>query len=322
MTGVLGPLPASDPPFMRRVRAHQAWYRVAVLGVDRHGSLAVSGAPCGSVLPDDAAARNLNFLGGDSVERYQRRRRMGWGVDPVRCTKYLTSSQTLSFNMLAQAVGRPEECAALFNHLLGRQDLEILESSVFEFAAQGTRYSLGDKTLLDLLLRFRTSAGSCQFVGVETKLADRFSARRTSAMGGSSYRRLAAERGLWLDLGDALAGSHTRQMTRCHALTESVQAHEDPSHHAVLLVLTHPYDRSGLAHASDYTRCVALQDAVVHRSWDDYLSLAEAAGSLDAVQAGELARRYVDLEWSEAAWRELTQSSGAAAEGDEPNGAE
>ena len=56
------------PRFMRRVRVHQAWYRATVLGVERYGRLAGSGAPCGSVLPDDAAARHLNFLDDEAVQ--------------------------------------------------------------------------------------------------------------------------------------------------------------------------------------------------------------------------------------------------------------
>lgn len=306
---ILGPIPPSDSQFMRRVRIHQAWYRTKVLGVSAYGTLAVSGQPCASVLPDAAAAQHLNFVGQDAVDRYLERRRRGWGVDPIRCTKYLTSSQTLTFNMLAQAVARPEECARLFNRLLNRSDLELLESSAFEFAAQGTRYGLGDRTLVDMLLRFRTSNGSLQVVVVETKLADRFSTRRTSATSGALYLALAGRSALWTDFEAAVSDNRTRQLTRCHALAQSVQEHEEESvRHAVLLVLKHPEDRAGGRCVSDYAGYIAPKAFVV-RTWDEYLSCARSAQALEESMTQELNRRYVDLGWSELAWRAFEESS-------------
>lgn len=294
---------------MRRVRVHQAWYRATVLGVERYGRLAGSGAPCGSVLPDDAAARHLNFLDDEAVHRYIERRSQGWGVDPERCTKYLTSSQTLSFNMLARAFTKPTACAELFNVLLGRTDLARLDTSSFEFAAQGTKYGLGDKTLLDVLLRFTTVTGSLQVVAVETKLADRFSTRRTVGMHGSKYADLGRRRGAWLDLTASLAGNRTRQLARCHALAESVQEQEGlPDQHAVLVVLTHPDDRNAADCVGSYMAGVATPGSVVHQQWSGFLLAAKRAGALDEAATFELSRRYVDLAWSDAAWRSVESS--------------
>lgn len=306
---VIGPLPSSDHRFMRRVRVHQAWYRAAVLGVERYGRLAGSGALCGSVLPDDAAARYLNFLDHEAVQRYTERRSQGWGVDPERCTKYLTSSQTLSFNMLATAVSKPTACAELFNALLGRTDLAKLDTSSFEFAAQGTTYGLGDKTLVDVMLRFTTVSGSLQVVAVETKLADRFSTRRTAGMHGSKYADLGIRSGSWLDLNASLADDRTRQLTRCHALAESVQEQEGcPGEHAVLVVLTHPDDRNAADCVATYIAGVATPGSVVHQHWSTFLLAAERAGALNEAAAFELSRRYVDLAWSDPAWRSLESS--------------
>jgi hypothetical protein len=293
---------------MRRVRIHQAWYRAEVLGISAYGTLAVSGQPCASVLPDEAAERHLNFAGQDAIDRYLDRRLQGWGVDPIRCTKYLTSSQTLSFNMLAQAVARPEACAQLFNQLLNRTDLALLESSTFEFAAQGTPYSLGDKTLIDVLLRFRTRDGHLQVVALETKLADRFSTRRTSATSGAKYMSVAKTSDLWRDLGRAIAGNRTRQLARCHALAQSVQLIDgaNPRGLAVLVVLTHPMDLAGDGCVSEYKSHVRA-GAVAHLAWDIFLTAARSTNAMDSEMADELCRRYVDLAWSESAWVELDQ---------------
>lgn len=208
---------------MRRTRVHQAWYRSEVLGITGYGVLAGSGAPCGSVLPVGAVQRNLNFTDPEALNRYLDRRTRGWGVDPIRCTSYMTSSQTLSFNMFAGALTERRASARLFNQLLRRSDLFEVVSSDFEFAAQGTPFGLGDKTLVDVMLRFRTRTGHIQVVAVETKLADRFSTRRTRATGEHAYQRLARQSSLWPDFAAAVADNRTRQLTRCHALAQSVQ---------------------------------------------------------------------------------------------------
>ena len=321
---MLGPFPSSDTRFMRRVRVHQAWYRVCVLGVSSFGNLAVSGAPCGSVLPDDAAERFLNFHGNAAIYRYLDRRTKGWGVDPIRCTKYLTSSQTMSFNMLARTVALPRECATAFNNMLGRTDFEWLESSDFEFAAQGSKYSLGDKTLLDILLRFRTTVGSTQVVAVETKLADRFSTRRTNGMSGDGYRQLAAQSDTWHSLSAALANNRTRQLARCHSLAQSIQAIDDGSvDQSALIVLTHPDDEAARRSVAAYMMQVT-NGTVVHRTWSEFLVSANAAGALGRSDTDELSRRYVDLAWSAGMWRELEQSTPSAVkvQGVGPNGTE
>ena len=204
---------------------------------------------------------------------------------------------------------RPEACARLFNRLLRRSDLGLLESSAFEFAAQGTRYGLGDKTLVDMLLRFRTHDGTLQVVALETKLADRFSTRRTTATRGAKYLALAGRSALWTDLEAAVSDNRTRQLTRCHALAQSVQEHDEESErHAVLLVLMHPEDRAGGRCASDYARHLAAE-ALVVRTWDEYLSAAQSAQALEGSMSQELNRRYVDLAWSELVWRAFEESS-------------
>lgn len=211
--------------------------------------------------------------------------------------------------MLAHALEHPRDCADLFNVLLVRNDLKWLESSDFEFASQGSDYSLGDKTLLDVLLRFRTIGGGTQVIAVETKLADRFSTRRTSAMSGDSYRNLAVRSGTWQSLGSALANNRTRQLARCHALAESVQSIDDASvQHATLLVLTHPDDEAASRAVAAYTSYVA-NGTIVHRSWSEFLATADAVGAVDRSFTDELSRRYVDLTWSTAAWSELEQKT-------------
>lgn len=289
------------------MRVHQAWYRANVLGLSRYGSLASSKSLCGSVLVDEDAERWLNFLGPSAATTYAARRAAGWGVDPVRCMKYLTSSQTLTFNMLSEVVRRPTASARLFGAMLGRADLAWLESADFEFSGVDTPYWLGDRTLVDLLLRFRRTDGGLQVVAVETKLADRFSTRRTAGMRGLRYQQLAERHPIWRDLQESLDSDATRQMTRCHALAQSVQVVDGgrPNEGAVLLMLLHPGDRNGLDQAKAYVAGLSAGEAAFS-TWDVFLRAAGSARAMDGGLRRDLELRYVDMSLSESVWRDLT----------------
>lgn len=274
-----------------------------MLGLARYGSLAGSLDPCGSVLSDEDAERWLNFLGPSAATTYATRRAAGWGVDPIRCTKYMTSSQTLTFNMLSEVVKRPEESARLFGAMLGRVDLALLESADFEFSGVDTPYWLGDRTFIDLLLRFRCVDGSLQVVAVETKLADRFSTRRTAGMGGLRYQQLAECHPIWRDLHASLDNNVTRQMTRCHALAQSVQIVDGgrAGDGAVLIVLLHPSDQSGLDHAQAYVAGLTSGEGTFS-TWDYFLHASGSAGAIDSELIQDLELRYVDMSLSDSAW--------------------
>ena len=304
----LGPIPSSDSQFMRRVRVHQAWYRSAVLGFPAYGRLAGSGDPCGSVLPEHAVRQHQNFVSGQALARYLDRRQRGWGVDPVRCTSYMTSSQALTFNMLSDVVSRSATCVKLFSRLMDRHDLTYLESADFEFAAQGSGYGLGDKTLIDLLLRFRTKQGGLQVVAVETKLADRFSTRRTGAETGAAYAKVADTSGMWKNLAASVDSNRTRQITRCHALAQSVQLSDGASEGrtAMFVVITHPAETSGHRCVDEYAEHV-VDGVLIDRTWDQFLEIACSADAIEPAVASELSRRYVDLSWSRPAWAEFEQ---------------
>ncbi|MET4135387.1 hypothetical protein [Pseudarthrobacter sp. PvP090] len=302
-------MPPSDSPWLKRVRFHQAWYRVAVLELENYGSLAGSGAGCGSVLVEADAASSMNFVGERPAREYSHRRAAGWGVDPVRCTKYMTSSQTLTFNMLSDAVSRQVECAELFGALSGRDDLERLTSYHFEYSAVGQQHFLGDRTHIDLLLEFKTKDGGTQVVAVETKLADRFSTRRTAGMHGAQYERLQEESGLWISMTASLMDNQTRQLTRCHALAQSVQQTYRPRGHATMLTLLHDDDRNGIRSAAAYGHRVAVAGSARIATWGEYLNAARAANAIPETTLSTLLKRYVDLSASEPSWVAWQQHS-------------
>ncbi|MGY3318146.1 PGN_0703 family putative restriction endonuclease [Arthrobacter sp. TE12232] len=299
---VIGPLPQSDSGLLKRIRFHQAWYRWAVLGLPDYGSLAGSGAGCGSVLADPDAEAFKNFVSSRALLEYQGRRLQGWGVDPVRCTKYMTSSQTLTFNMLADAVARPVECANLFGILTGREDLDLLADYHFEYSAVGKPHFLGDRTLLDVLLEFRTTGGGTQVVAVETKLADRFSTRKTTAMHGSLYLAIQEESGLWHSLEDALKDNQTRQLARCHALAQSVQRTHRRNVQAIVLTLLHDSDQNGVRATTAYARCAAIDGTARTATWGEYLDTAGSVNAVSSETLSSLRERYVNLSASQSWW--------------------
>nr|WP_223189567.1 hypothetical protein [Nonomuraea terrae] len=212
----------------------------------------------------------------------------------------------MTFNMLSEVVRRPVASARLFGTLLGRDDLAWLDSADFEFSGVDTPYWLGDRTFIDLLLRFRRTDGRLQVVAVETKLADRFSTRRTEAMEGSKYRQLAEQCQIWRDLHKSLTNNATRQMTRCHALAQSVQVVDGGrlNESAVLLMLLHPEDKGGLNHAQTYIEGLSAGNAAL-LTWESFLRAAEAEAAMDSSLIRDLGLRYVDMSLSEDAWREV-----------------
>jgi hypothetical protein len=211
--------------------------------------------------------------------------------------------------MFSEVVQRPTESAHLIGTLLGRTDLVRLETAEFEFTGVGTPYWLGERTYVDLLLRFARDDGGLQVVAIETKLADRFSTRRTQAMGGPSYEGLARHRPIWRDLWASLDCSATRQMTRCHALAQSVQAVDGgrPEEGAALLILVHPEDVAGIGQAQTYLDGLAMKDGAI-ATWDTFLDTARRVGAIDQGLSSELALRYSDMTTSGDAWRGLLRS--------------
>jgi len=95
-------------------------------------------------------------------------------------------------------------------------------------------------------------------------------------------------------------------MTRCHALAQSVQlvdgGRQDEG--AVLLMLLHPGDRSGLDQAQVYVTGLSAGVAAVS-TWDVFLRAAGSASAMDGELRRALELRYVDMGLSESAWSDL-----------------
>jgi hypothetical protein len=127
-------------------------------------------------------------------------------------------------------------------------------------------------------------------------------------MGGPRYQQLAERRPIWRDLQESLDSNVTRQMTRCHALAQSVQVVDSghPDGGAVLLMLLHPEDRSGLDQAQAYVAGLSAGEAAAFSTWDVFLRAAWSTSAMERGLERDLDLRYVDMSPSESAWCDLS----------------
>lgn len=302
----LGDLPRlSDTRHGRRARFHQAWFRAEVLGVRDWGATP-SGRPIGSILPSSAAAAGANFTSDSSHELFKARRQQGWGLDPVRMTSHLTSSQTLLVNLLGPLLEDTNWLAQVLKTTLDRPDLiEVLDAQV-EFAPASRSRYLGDMTRVDAFFRVRFVAG-IEAVVLELKYIDRFSRRKVPIATNRSYFDLARTTGLWRAPFDAFSDEATSQLLRCHALgTRTVQVEDGEDTPATLLLVTHPLDSTADSVFARYRHYLQDPNRAVHVTLDQLLIAAEKASlsQFGRESVRRLSERYIDHEGSELLWRE------------------
>lgn len=304
----IGPQLPGESGLARRARFHQSWYRARVLKLPGWGRTSSPLArPLGSILTPDHAASGHNFIDATAAEAYRTRRAQGWGVDPVRCTSYMTSSQALTINIFGPLSKNEEWMLRVFGRLLNRSDLLSVEAALLEFAPPKRADYLGDMTRLDLFVQFSTSVGVASVV-VETKYVDRFNSRIVE-IDRPRYRALAATTGLWAEPSRALAQRNLNQLVRCHALAASVAMRREGE--LPCLVVVHRADDAGASQLvgeysstmsnSDHLRAVTLEDVV-------RTMLSEARSREQRRISNDLLLRYCLEDESKESWLEYLPS--------------
>lgn len=284
---------------MRRTRFHQSWYRARFLGLPRWGSTpGAQGSPLGSVLhPDDAAAGH-NFTSSAAREMFEARRMQGWGVDPVRCTNLLTSSQALTLNLFGPLAAEPASFINLLNVVTGRSDVLGVEDVRVEFAPRRRSEHLNDMTRLDVLVYAKTAEGLLPVV-FEVKYADRFNSRKTPTT-TDPYMALAHASGIWSS-DHVLGEQRFNQLLRCHALAASVGAIEGAVLLPVLVVIHHAADTATACLVDDY------RDHVSDASLVQRTNLCEFVAAMGSTADG-LRERYCDMDASESDWLQFADT--------------
>lgn len=302
---VLGDQPRlSETAHSRRARFHQSWYRAARLGILEWGATA-KGRPLGSILPPTAAAAGANFTSDESYRMFRRRRLSGWGVDPVRMTSHMTSSQTLLTNLLGPLVARPAWLLAVLADVLGRSDFSQLRTWDIEFAPPARSHYLGDMTRVDALFVVDTLAGP-EAVVLELKYADRFSSRRLNLVDNPRYVNLAVSSDVWNDHQAAFAEGATSQLLRCHALGMRTLQVDHNAILTTLLLVSHPQDPVPSSVFDRYKDHLRHPESAVHVRLNQMLDTAASLAISDAEtsQIAELKTRYLSHALSEALWSE------------------
>lgn len=307
----LGPQRLEDAPFARRVRFHQSWYRVVVLGRDAFGNAPGRAArPLGSALAPVDAAAGLNFMSFSARSLYESRRLTGWGVDPTRCTSLMTSSQAMMFNLFGPLAADRRWLLRTLAILLSRSDLVEIVVIELEFAPTHRSEHLGDQTRIDMLLAVRSGAGQ-EVLAIELKYMDRFSSRRVDTS-REPYRRIARDANLWSDPTSVL-GKHTfNQLVRVHALAVSVGLGWGSHAPITFLTIGHRADAKTWSVLDAYRRQLIASDRMVMATLDELLD-AMSAATADPVQlqdTDDLRRRYVNEYESDEAWSRFGGASG------------
>lgn len=239
---IYGPQRRADPKLLRRIRAHQSWYRVEVLRAQEWGATPPPNArEMGSILSAKWAEKGVNFTSREALAAYRERRLIGWGVEPYRCEHYLTSSQTLTLNLFAP-LGNDLGWLTRVLSALGMAEVGRAENLQIEH--QPSLRSAGhlDRTIADAFVG--TSYGG---VVIETKLADQFSKRKASVGAQEFYELANSKMRIWRGRQSSFEKGAQDQLSRLHALGSLIS--DVPAH---VLFVHHPLDTKSPLGAERY----------------------------------------------------------------------
>jgi hypothetical protein len=295
----------SESKHARRARFHQSWYRAGRLGIKGWG-LTTAGTPLGSILPEPAASLGKNFTSLQSKALFLKRRTQGWGVDPIRTTRYMTSSQTLLVNLLGPLAAEWGWLLDVLRVALERPDFTLLRCVEVEFAPSARKKYLGDMTRVDAFFIVETLSGA-EGIVLELKYTDRFSSRKLPLADSPAYLALAKSTAVWRDSSEALSDDSVSQLLRCHALGLRTLEVECGSTLPVTLVLvSHPLDEGAGIVFDAYSHHLADRTQARHITLDRFLAAAAATTKkrLSAAAVRELELRYLAHGESDELWQE------------------
>lgn len=303
---IIGEQRPQEPAFARRRRFHQSWYRAAILELPDYGSTeARPPRPCGSILTDNDAKMGNNFTSDAAKTIYLQRRTEGWGLEPIRCTKYLTSSQALSLNLFGPLIEDKRWAARSLSLALGRTDINVVRHIWIEYAPARRSKFLNDMTRLDAVVLLETNSGE-ELLAIEVKYTDRFSSRRVS-IDRAPYRQLANDTELWQNPDEVFASQPVNQLVRCHGLAAALSIEWlGQTRQPTFLVLHHREDNKSRLTVDRYKSHLTKADLCQEASLDDFVMALAAASETEEQRSlvSAIHCRYLAEEQSEAAWQD------------------
>jgi hypothetical protein len=217
----IGPQHSRDSPFTRRMRRHQSWWRATVLGVPwGTGPMSTSERELGSMLRREDGERGLNFLTpaihATAMARLSERQGK---VEPFRLLHNLLSSQPMCFNLFGPLVEDRRLATDLMRALLPGEVEEVLSVRI-EYAPEPAANHLADSTAFDALVVYMQPNKQRAFLGIETKLTERFSQESYDT---EAYRRWMRHAPVWKEEAwGRVAHIDHNQLWRDHLLAVSM----------------------------------------------------------------------------------------------------
>jgi hypothetical protein len=237
---------------------------------------------------------------------FLKRRTEGWGVDPLRMTSHMTSSQTLLVNLLGPLGADTDWLLEVLRIVLRRPDLVEMRDAAIEFAPPARSRYLGDMTRIDAFFTVQSPAGT-EGIVLELKYTDRFSTRKLPIADSPRYRQLADDSGLWRTPDQALTDDAVGQLLRCHALgLRTLQVDHQKTLPVTLLLVNHPLDLAAPAVLERYREHLSEPRLAHQVDLEQFLEAAAATapGSVSLRAIDELRLRYLAHEESEPLWQE------------------
>ncbi len=323
----IGPQYDRDDKFTRRMRLHQSWYRSEVLRVPYGvGPGGKSTKFRGNMLTEGPAEDGKNFLTPAIFEVAKERLEEGSGaVEPFRLKRNMLSSQPMCFNLFGELKRDPELATKLVRALWGK-DIAALWGSDraqvtgvrLEWAPEDKKEYLNDNTAFDAFIEYEMEGGGKGFIGVETKLTEPFSRDFDDREG--RYSKWMTAESPWGAAGpDEVANEEHNQLLRDHLLAWALLERGPEYAHGSFAVVYHPKEKA-------YDPKNKVCDEVVrdycglleHKLPGNHKALPVWAAPLDKVidtwkaaapdseWLSDFEKRYLDLDSSELAWKELT----------------
>ncbi len=211
----------------------------------------------------------------------------------------------MCFNLFGPLVGDLDLATRVMQAMLPSEVAEVTDVRIEYAPAPASEY-LDDRTAFDAFIAYRDVGGAPAFLGIETKLTERFSEREYD---GPTYRRFTECRpSLWReDAWPQLARSDWNQLWRNHLLVEALCRHPNAPHgrRGRVVLVRHPGDLAIDSVSATYRSFLVAPDAtmcdwpldVLARAWSTCAQSEAERRWLDAFTL-----RYVDLNASEEHW--------------------
>lgn len=296
-----------DPPFTRRMRLHQSWWRAEVLQVPCGiGPQASSTTRYGNMLEAAAAEAGKNFLTDEIFAVVKARLAAGGGtIEPFRLFRNLLTSQAMCFNLFGPLAADLSRATRLVRALLGADEVARVSRVVIEWAPEPAADFLGDRTAFDAVVDYERPNGELVLLGIETKLTDSFSQEPYE---GDGYRRWmrSARSPFRTEAASIVATSRFNQIWRNHLLAIAVRDQPTSRYAAARsVVIHHPDDVDARGVVEAYRQLLVADDATFGAFTLDEVvrAFSSAVDTSESRWLADFARRYVDTSESDALQR-------------------